>query len=40
MVWWEWVIVGGVIWLVALGLLIAFLRGAHVDEDGGDSARR
>jgi hypothetical protein len=32
MKWWEWVAVGSVIYLLAIGLVIAFLKGAHVEE--------
>ena len=31
--WWEWVIAGGVIWVIAIGFGVAFMRGAHVDDE-------
>ena len=33
MKWWQWVAVGSVIWVVVIAWAIAFMRGAHVDDD-------
>ena len=32
--WWQWVIVAAVIYSIVLAWAIAFLRGAHVDDEG------
>ena len=33
MSWWAWAIVAGVIYLIVLAWAIAFLHGAHVDDE-------
>ena len=34
MSWWAWVIVALVIYSLAVAWAIAFMRGAHVDDEG------
>ena len=31
--WWQWAIVASVIWVMAIAWAIAFLRGAHWDDE-------
>ena len=33
MKWWQWATVVGVTWLAAIGFIIAFLKGAHRNND-------
>ena len=33
--WWQWVIIGIVIYAAAVAFVIAFMRGAHVDDEEG-----
>jgi hypothetical protein len=33
MSWWQWVIVGIVIYSIVIVFAIAFMRGAHVDDE-------